>query len=247
LKYIQSFPDIDSPEIFGMHPNADLTFRFKEANLLLNTILETQPKQTDGSAAGLTREDAVLAKCSSLIESLPLGFTDDEIDERICSLGGYEQSLNIFLYQEVQRLQATIFKVKDTLTLTSQAIRGEVVVTADIMRNIDAIFNARVPPFWLYSPAGDELSWQAPNLGVWFGGLLSREAQNRAWLFRGRPSSFWLTGFFNPQGFLTAVQQEITRSHKQENWALDSMTLHSELTDIATVEGVRNAPKVIPL
>ena len=112
------------------------------------------------------------------------------------------------------------------------------------MRNIDALFNARVPSLWLYSPAGDELSWQAPNLGVWFGGLLTREVQYRSWLSRGRPSAFWLAGFFNPQGFLTAIQQEITRAHKHENWALDSMTLHSELTEIATVEGVKGPPKV---
>jgi dynein heavy chain len=65
LKYVQNFPDIDSPEIFGLHPNADLTFRFKEANSLLDTILETQPKQTDGSATGLTREDAVRTSTAS--------------------------------------------------------------------------------------------------------------------------------------------------------------------------------------
>ena len=247
LKFIENFPDIDSPEIFGMHPNADLTFRFKEASFLLNTILETQPKQSDGSVGGMTREDAVLAKCQSLMDSLPAGFTEDELTEKVVNLGGYEQPLNIFLYQEVQRLQATITRVRTALTLTSQAIRGEVVVTAEVMRNIDALFNARVPSLWLYSPAGDELSWQAPNLGMWFGGLLTREVQYRSWLSRGRPSAFWLAGFFNPQGFLTAIQQEITRAHKQENWALDSMTLHSELTDIATVEGVKGPPKVCPL
>ena len=97
---------------------------------------------------------------------------------------------------------------------------------------------------FLRSPAGDELSWLAPNLGVWYGGMLQRDSQYRTWLSVGRPNSFWMTGFFNPQGFLTAVQQEITRSHKGESWALDAVVLHSEVTDIASVEQVKNHPKV---
>lgn len=58
IKFIQSFPGVDGPEVFGLHPNADLTFRNKEGQQLLATLMETQPKQAAGST-GRTREDMV--------------------------------------------------------------------------------------------------------------------------------------------------------------------------------------------
>lgn len=134
-------------------------------------------------------------------------------------------------------------KVKGTLAIIMQAIRGEVVVTAEIMDAINAVYDARVPKSWLYSPAGDEISWLAPSLGVWYGGLISRDAQYRTWLANGRPHTYWMGGFFNPQGFLTAVQQEITRSRKNESWALDSVMLHAEVTDYLQ-EQIKSSSKV---
>lgn len=243
MGYIQKFPDVDPPEVLGLHPNADLTFRFKEVHQLLDTIVETQPKQSGAVGGGKSREEIVFAKCVDLQESIPTNYVEEAYEERIVALGGYEVPLNIFLYQEVQRIQAAIDKVRHTLELVLQAIRGEVVVTAEIMDSINAIFDARVPRSWLYSPAGDELSWLAPNLGVWYGGLLQRDEQYRTWLATGRPACYWLAGFFNPQGFLTAVQQEVARSKKGDNWALDSVVLHAEVTEVENSENVKSAPK----
>ena len=59
----------------------------------------------------------------------------------------------------------------------------------------------------------------------------SRESQLNSWLNQGPPNVYWLTGFFNPQGFLTAMKQEVTRRHKAERWALDDVVLRTYILD----------------
>lgn len=63
----------------------------------------------------------------------------------------------------------------------------------ELLECLDALHSARPPRPWL------KLSWEAPSLGVWFQGLLQRHDQLHKWLTAGRPRSFWLGGFFNPQ------------------------------------------------
>ena len=54
-------PSKDSPIIFGLHPNADLTFRLKESIEMINTLVDTQPKEASGSG-GKSKEDEVKEK-----------------------------------------------------------------------------------------------------------------------------------------------------------------------------------------
>jgi len=100
-----------------------------------------------------------------------------------------------------------------------------------------------VPRPWLFTPGNDEFSWQLPTLGLWFAGLKERDAQLSTWLNGGRPLTFWMTGFANPQGFLTSMKQEVTRQHRSQLWALDEVDYHSEVTEYERAEAVKSAPK----
>jgi len=143
----------------------------------------------------------------------------------------------------VQRLQGVLKKVRFMLSQLILAIKGEVVMSIELQDALNAIVNAGVPNSWIFTIAGDEFSWISPTLGLWVTSLMARDDQNRTWLTTGRPNAFWMTGFFNPQGLLTAMKQEVTRKHKKDAWALDDVIYHTEVTTMQGKDNVRGAPE----
>jgi len=158
---------------------------------------------------------------------MPKPFSPITVRKAIEKLNGgaaaQPKPLNIHLKQEIDRMQIIIKLTKRSLEQLELAIAGTVIMTPDLVNCANGLFDARVPAAWT------KKSWVAPTLGLWFGpGLCNRTAQLVTWMDLGRPKSFWLTGYFNAQGFLTAVQQEVTRRH--QGWSLDDIQLYTEVS-----------------
>jgi len=233
-KYVEGLPLVDNPEVFGMHSNADLVFRTAQTAQVLSTILDISPKDS-GGGTGESREDVVLREVESLESKLPPDYRGDDVKAGIKALGG-QKPLNICLGQEIDRLQKVISVLRSTLSNLKLAIAGTIVMSADLADAVDSLFLARVPPLW--TKVSD---FVAPTMGVWFGNILLRAEQLTGWLKNGRPNCFWLTGFFNPQGFLTANRQEVCRKHSKENWALDDVVNLTKVFNFEREE-VRKGP-----
>jgi len=216
-KYIVELPLVDDPDLFGLHANADLVFRTGQTKQVLNTVLDIQPKD-GGGGGGLTREEIVLKMVEDLQQKCPPDFNPDNVRTSIKGLGGLGKPLNICLKQEIDRLQKVIKTLRTMLANLKLAIAGTIVMSPELASALDALFLARVPAV-LAGPKVSDL--QAPSMGVWFANILNRNEQLTGWLKNGRPLTFWLTGFFNASGFLTANRQEVCRMHSKDGWALD--------------------------
>ncbi|XP_022239106.1 dynein heavy chain 8, axonemal-like [Limulus polyphemus] len=219
INFIQELPSVDSPQAFGLHSNADITYQNSTATDILNTILSIQPKDAS-SGGGATRESTVQRLSDDMLERLPPDYVPHEVYARLQKMGVLS-SMNIFLRQEIDRMQLVIAAVRSTLTNLKLAIEGTIIMNENLRDVLDSIYDTKVPEIWKH------ISWESTTIGFWFTELLERNTQFSSWIFEKRPDVFWMTGFFNPQGFLTAMRQEVTRAHR--GWALDSVTLHNEV------------------
>ncbi|KAG5322537.1 DYH5 protein, partial [Pseudoatta argentina] len=232
LDYIDSLPTTDTPEVFGLHPNADITYQINTAKGILDTILNVQPKE-GSTQGGESRENVVYKLANDMLSKLPKQYNSFEVKEALQRMGPL-LPMNIFLRQEIDRISRVIKEVQSTLTDLKLAIEGTIIMSQGLRKSLDAMYDARIPDKWL------KISWESATLGFWYTELLERDHQFRQWCIHGRPRVFWMTGFFNPQGFLTAMRQEVTRAHK--GWALDSVVLQNVITRY-NKEDIKNQPQ----
>lgn len=56
--------------------------------------------------------------------------------------------MNIFLRQEIDRIQRVIFEVSNTLNDLKLAIEGTIVMSQSLRAALDAMYDARIPERW---------------------------------------------------------------------------------------------------
>lgn len=80
-------------EVFGMHPNAEISSAILETNFITETILSLLPRTAGG--AGGSAEDMIKEKINGILDKLPPNFDNKEAERLHPIL--YEESMNTVL------------------------------------------------------------------------------------------------------------------------------------------------------
>jgi len=174
---------------------------------LLSTALSLQPKAGAGAAGkgwGETLEE--IAK--DISERVPAPF--DVEAALILFPVLYEESMNTVLTQELIRFNRLTDEVSATLKELQKAIKGLVVLSAELEQMGHSMVLGRVPSLWA------RVAYPSLKpLGAWVFDLLDRLTFLDQWVHDGRaPNVFWISGFFFTQAFITGTLQNFARKYK---------------------------------
>ena len=89
------------PGIFGLHSNADITKDERDARLLMDATLATQPRESSGASKALDPKAIVLGIAKEVHARLPMLFDTEDVQAKYPIM--YSQSMNTVLLQELIR------------------------------------------------------------------------------------------------------------------------------------------------
>eukprot|EP01002_Notosolenus_urceolatus_P014073 NODE_521_length_2006_cov_628.376086_g416_i0.p1 GENE.NODE_521_length_2006_cov_628.376086_g416_i0~~NODE_521_length_2006_cov_628.376086_g416_i0.p1 ORF type:complete len:612 (+),score=199.54 NODE_521_length_2006_cov_628.376086_g416_i0:83-1837(+) len=214
LEAIQKLPQNANPGVFGLHANADITKDQRDTNLLLDSVLLTQPRDVGSGGGGQDKaqtdpKSIVLQVVQDILEKMPKNFDVEAAEKKYPILR--HQSMNTCLTQEMVRYNRLLSRIRTSLKDLEGAIQGTVVMSQVLEALYDAIYDGKIPTHW------KSLSYPSTKpLGGYVADLLQRLRFLQDWFEDGPPAVFWLSGFFFTHAFLTGILQNYARKQHFE-------------------------------
>lgn len=219
-RYIDEELPTESPNLYGLHSNAEIGFLTTLSEQLFRIVFEMQPRDSGGDSSGaISKDELVKQLVEDIVDKIPEEFNMYEIMARVEDRTPYI----IVAFQECDRMNMLMREIKRSLNELYAGLKGTLTITPD-MERLDANLQYDiVPELWTKLAYPSLLGLQS-----WFADLILRLKELEAWAADfNLPSSVWLGGFFNPQSFLTAIMQQTAR---RNGWPLDRMCLNCDVT-----------------
>ncbi|KAF5834888.1 hypothetical protein DUNSADRAFT_8192 [Dunaliella salina] len=207
VSFLSRLPLSETPEMFGLHPNALITRNLQDTKQMLDSLLATMSQsESRTSEGGKSPEDIVYAGAGDILDKLPADFDLEDAAKKFPQT--HLESMNTVLCQELGRTNALLQVIRSSLLALQKAVRGIVVMSSQLEAVAYAFLSARVPELWL--------SRSFPSLkplGPYIHEVIERCNFFAGWLAKGTPTVFWISGFFFTQAFLTGVKQNFARKY----------------------------------
>ena len=227
MQYIEETMPAETPLAFGLHPNAEIGFKLREADMFCDSLLLLQPREAGGEA-GMSPEDKAKMVLDDLIEKLPDLFDMEDIRDRIEEFTPYV----MVAIQEVERMNKLLAEIKRSLAELDLGLKGDLTMSEPMEALMFALADDKVPPGWM------KVAYPTLRpLGSWLINMLGRVNQLAEWTAdMSLPKVTWLSALFNPQSFLTAVMQTTAR---RNDWPLDKTVIITDVTkkQVDQIEG----------
>ncbi|VDO05387.1 unnamed protein product [Rodentolepis nana] len=207
LEFIKALPSLPSPEVYGLHENADITKDNQETTQLFDAILLTLPRESGTVGEGKSDETTVSELAMDILTKLPKEDFDIHSVIKRYPLT-YEESMNTVLRQELIRFNSLSSVIRSSLQNLLKAIKGFVVMSAELEELYGSMLVAKIPALWA-SKSYPSLK----SLGSYVVDFLARLSFFSEWIFLDSPPVFWISGFYFTQSFLTGVLQNFARKH----------------------------------
>jgi len=232
VKYIdERFPP-EIPQMFWLHPNAEIGFLTNQGFSIFNTISEISGGGAGAGAGGGI--DQAQALITAYMGQLPNNLDMLEIRGRLKD-EDYTPFVIVSL-QESDRMNLLLSHMRSSMIELELGISGALNVT-DKMEDLatDLGLN-RVNALW-----AEKAYPSLKSLNSWFADLLDRVKQCVEWTSVLKLlKSIWLSGLFNSMSFLTSNMQVAARSN---NLPLDYMTNRCRFYNIRDVNEISGVPE----
>jgi len=234
LKSITEMPAIYSPEVIGLHSNAEIDYFTQSSKSIWQNLLILQA--TGGKAKSGDKSSNKEQFSLELADNLLQNKIKEKFDAaNINSQFKAKTPIEAVLIQELVRFNILIDVMVRTLTDLKKSINGIISMNSEIEEIMVSLFMGAIPNQWKNSAPETQKS-----LANWVEHFQRRHEQYEKWVTEGEPKVMWLSGLHTPGSYLKAIIQITSR---KKGWALDKVDTYTVVTKFFSPDEIKERPE----